>query len=513
VPNKSTSTKKSVKQAAPSRGSMTPTKRRSGPSESLPTWKPHKYQRTGVKWLTDNQYATLFFDPGLGKTTCVLEALRAVRKNGDGGKTLIIAPKRVCYLVWSHIGEVGKWAQFSDLRVSLLHGKDKEDRLEEDADLYVVNFDGVRWLCTPDRDGKIPLRKLIDAGVDTVVIDELSKFKNASGKTFKMFKPYAFAHFVNRWGLTGSPAPNGLIDLFGQMLIVDGGRTLGGSVVRYRNQYFHPSGYMGYEWKLNTGAERDIYRAISPVALTMRATDHLDLPPLIEQNVFVDLPPTVMKAYREVEEDLFTAIANKKVYAANAAVASGKCRQIASGGIYIDGAAEDLFAAPTRSTQHLHDEKTDALADLIDELQGKPLLIFYEFNHDYDRIAKAFNKPPVINGKLNDSKLANIVGDWNAGRLPILCGHPAAMGHGLNLQAAGSHVAWYTLTWDYDLYDQAIRRVWRQGVNAARVIVHRFLARGTIDEVVARAINAKRKGQDALFEGLKQLRAEREKAA
>lgn len=521
--SKSTSTKSYAKTDSRSQSSTTRTKLPSGSCDkrktrssigapaALPQWKPHKYQRQAVKWLTDNQHAILFLDPGLGKTSCILQAFLNARKNGDATKLLIIAPKRVCYLVWSHVGEIGKWAQFADLKVALLHGKEKDERVEEDADVYVVNFDGVRWLCERGRDGKVPIVKLMSNGVDSVAIDELTKFKNASGKTFKLFKPYAF-QFVNRWGGTGSPAPNGLIDLFGQLLIIDGGRCLSPRVTEFRGRYFVPSGYMNYEWKLKPGADERIYRAIEPVALTMRASDHLDMPPLIEQNVYVDLPAAARDTYIKIEEELFAQLEEHEVYAANAAVASGKCRQVASGGLYVEDPSPDLFAPKTRSTHHIHDEKTSALVELVDELQGQPLLVFYEFNHDYERIAKALGNPPVINGKLNDKKLAGLVADWNAGKLPVLCGHPAAMGHGLNLQAAGGHACWYTLTWDYELYDQAIRRIWRQGVKADRVIVHRILARGTLDEVVALAINSKRKGQDALFEGLKLLRKQREAA-
>lgn len=455
----------------------------------------------GVTWIAERPEATLFVDPGLGKTSMTLDAFLKLRKAGYAKKLLVVAPKRVCYLVWSHDGEIGKWSNFADLKVTLLHGKDKDERLDEDADVYVVNFDGLRWLCESGG-----LKKLMAKGVDTLALDELSKFKDARGKTFKMVRPH-FAKFATRWGLTGSPAPNGLIDLFGQLLIIDKGRTLGTYITDYRHNYFLPAGYKGYEWRLKEGGDEAIYEAIGDVALSMRAIDHLDLPPLIEQDVRIELPEKARATYSDLEDDLFSLLDNHEIYAANAAVASGKCRQVASGGLYLD---DPEGQKSKRETLTLHDEKTQALRELVDELQGKPLLVFYEFNHDYERIAKAFKSPPVINGKLDDRKLSALVNKWNAGELPILCGHPRAMGHGLNLQASGSHIAWYTLTWDYELYDQAIRRVWRQGTKAERIYVHRILGRNTLDEVVAKVISAKRRGQDALLSALNERRIERE---
>jgi hypothetical protein len=454
--------------------------------------------------------AALFWDPGLGKTSVTLAAFQLLRKAGGVRKALIVAPKRVCQLVWTHDegGELSKWADFSDLHVSLLHGKDKDDAAEVDADLYVINPDGLKWLIESGA-----LVNLLKRGVDTLIVDELSGFKHPQTKRFKLLKPF-LGRFKRRWGLTGSPASNGLMDLFGQAFVLDLGQALGRYITHYRFSYFVPTGFGGYDWKPQEGSEERIYKALGNLALSMRATDHLDLPPLVENNIWVTLPDDARRAYTQMEEDLVAMIADKTVTAANAAVASGKCRQVASGGVYVEspgaapgmGETAEAFDLRSRKVIQLHDEKTAALMDLIGELQGSPLLVAYEYEHDLTRIRAALGEEtPAINGRTTPKDALALTVAWNKGLLPVLCGHPAAMGHGLNLQQAGSHVAWYTLTWNYELYDQLNRRVYRQG-QKNHVIVHRILARRTVDEIVAKAISAKGRGQDALFQGLKDLR-------
>lgn len=483
---------------------MTPNKRRSSfvTRKSAPAaaiqFVPHAYQRAMIKWLLSHPSAALYADPGLGKTSVTLKALQLMRKAGGVHRALVIAPMRVCQLVWTHDegGELAKWSDFADLRVSLLHGKDKDDAAEADADLYVINPDGLKWLIESGH-----LARLLKSGVDTLVVDELSAFKHPQTKRFKQLKPW-LGRFKRRWGLTGSPASNGLLDLFGQAYVIDGGHALGRYITHYRHQFFLPTGYGGYTWKPQDGAEERIYATIKSFALSTRAEDHLDLPELVEQNLWVTLPERARRIYDQLEEDLLVYLDGKTVTAANAAVASGKCRQVASGGLYLDD-TDDTSVTRSRRVEHVHDAKTEALVDLIDELQGSPLLVAYEFDHDLERIRKALGKnTPAINGHTKTAETAALALAWNRGELPVLCGHPAAMGHGLNLQACGHHVAWYSLTWNFELYDQLIRRVYRQG-QKSRVVVHRILARNTVDDCVAKAISSKRGCQDALLNALR----------
>jgi len=321
---------------------------------------------------------------------------------------------------------------------------------------------------------------------------------------FKAFKKW-LGCFPRRWGLTGSPASNGLIDLFGQVYVLDKGRRLGQYITHYRYQYFYPTGFGGYQYALQDGAEKRIYKKLKDLALSMKAEDHLDLPQLVERDIYVTLPSKAGTLYRQIEEDFFALYDKDVVVAANAAVASGKCRQVASGGIYVERSNKK------RVTRFIHNEKTEALVDLVDELQGAPLLVGYEFQHDLERIREALGKnTPAISGSMGDRELIRVVDKWNDGKIPVLCAHPAAAGHGLNLQGSScSHVCWYSPTWDFELYDQFIRRVWRQGTKASRTIVHRIIAHNTLDEVVIKALRSKQRRQDALMSALKKYRSSR----
>ena len=460
-------------------------------------WAPKPYQKIGVEWLLKHPAAALFLDPGLGKTSIALKAFSALQKSRAVRKALIVAPKRVCIEVWSQSGEVGKWSDFGGLRVALLRDKGRDDALASDADLYVINPDGLPWLINNGG-----LRSLLNRGVDLLCVDELSAYKHTRTKRFKLIKPW-LGRFKRRWGLTGSPASNGLLDLFGQVYVLDLGARLGRYVTHYRNQYFNPTGFGGYDCKLQEGAEPKIYAKLKDLALSIRTQGNLELPPMNETDLYVSLPPKAAKTYEALEQELVALVDQDLVTAANAAVASGKCRQVASGGLY----ADEAFGAPklttARKVYHLHSAKTYALQELVDELQGDPLLVAYEYEHDLARIRTAFGEDvPAINGGTSDKEGSKIVAAWNAGELPLLCGHPAAMAHGLNLQASAAHVCWYTLSWNLELYDQLNRRIWRQG-QKRRTTVHRIIARNTIDEVVAMALRSKTRTQDALFAALK----------
>lgn len=501
---------------------------------------PHPYQRRGASFLVGSAEAALFWDPGLGKTAVTLKAFQALRKAGAVRRMLVVAPLRVAQLVWTQDGdgEIGKWDDFADLKVSLLHGPDKAAALAADADVYVINYDGLDWLAPRGRDGQpapaCPLTQLLARGVDLVAFDELSKLKHPSTRRFKAIKPW-LGRFRRRWGLTGTPASNGLLDLFGQAYCLDLGRSLGRYITHYRAAYFTPAGFGGYTWVLRPGADAEIHGVLAgrrcadprcrgdvaagacvrcgafarPLAQALRAEDCLDLPELVERDVAVELPAAARRAYDELERELLTLIDGEEVTAANAAVAANKCRQVASGAIYAADRPAGLAAPPGgREWLAVHDAKIEAVLDLVDELQGQPLLVAYEYQHELERLTAALAKqlgapPPALRGGLSGAQAAAVVDAWNAGATPVLLAHPAAAGHGLNLQRGGAHVCWLTLTWDLELYEQLNRRLWRQGSRAARVVVHRILARRSVDHAVRDALARKRGGQDALLEALR----------
>jgi SNF2 family DNA or RNA helicase len=453
-----------------------------------------------VKWLVEHQYGLLLLDLGLGKTACTLKAFDILREAKVVRRALVVAPRRPCYEVWSakEGGELWRWTDFHHLRVVLLHGPKKDRRLEDDADLYVVNWSGLRWL---DESGGF--RSLLRRGLDLLVLDEGSKIKNLRTERARAVKPH-LSRFARRWLLTGTPESNSLLDVFGETFAVDLGKTFGPYITHFRTQYFQPCGYMGKQWKPHEDTEKKIFKRLKPISLSMRAKDHLDLPSLVERNTWIDLPAKARKAYDELERDLITQLDDGTLTAANAGVASIKCRQVASGGVYREKLIRVRGASKRgRETVHLHDAKTEALVDIVDELQGSPLLVLFEFGHDLERIRKALGRStPSLDGRTSDKEASRLIVRWNAGKLRVLCGHPASMGHGLNLQRSGHHVCCYSIGWNLELYSQAIKRVHRLG-QKKRVIVHRLLARDTVDEAIATALQRKHSAQERLLDALR----------
>lgn len=479
-------------------------------------WKPHAYQKKAVKFLLEHAAAALFLDPGLGKTSITLAAIKMLKQRNLLAKVLLIAPLRVCHSVWPK--EVEKWEDFHGLRVVVLHGPQKQLRLQEDADIYVINPEGLEWLLQVEKTttARQKVKVAIDSarwkalGFDTLVIDELSKFKHIRTARFKALK-LVLHTFRRRWGLTGSPAPNGLMDLFGQCYVIDQGRTLGRYITNYRLKYFIQS-YDGFSWNIRAGAEQEIYRQLSPLVLRMSADDYLEMPTLVENDIRIDLPPTARAIYDQLEQELIAKLDMRVVVASTAAAASIKCRQVANGGLYLDPEVQALVKLPKTSREwvNLHTAKIDALADLIEELQGSPLLVAYDFEHDLDRLRERFGRDiPYIGGGVSSARSLELERAWNAGELPVLFGHPQSIAHGLNLQEVGHHICWHSLTWDFELYDQFIRRVHRQGNKSKTVFVHRIIANYTVDEAMLVAMRTKRHGQNALFDALQQLRAQR----
>ena len=446
-------------------------------------WEPHEYQKEAVKFLVEKGSAALWLDPGLGKTAVVLSAFRILKLKGMAKKMLVIAPLRPVHSVWP--AEAKKWEQFADYSVGVLHGGTKAKVLKQQHDIYVINFEGLGWLSS-QLNGK-------DWPFQILTVDEISYMKNTQTQRFKTIKPL-LNKFDRRWGLTGSPAPNSLLDIFGPQLILDQGATFGPYISRFRTEYFFPSGYGGYEWKLQSDGETRIHTALAGKVLRMAALDHLDLPELTYNDIMVDLPPNARKLYDAFENNLTVELNSGNVTAVNAAVAVMKGQQIANGGSYLD----DDGSGNARISTHLHDAKTEAVLDLVEELSGQPCIIGYHFAHDLERLKLAFPNAPILGSGVVGRKLDAVIDDWNTGKTSVLLAHPMSAGHGLNLQGTGHAVIWYSLTWSLEIYEQFIRRLWRQG-QKNHIVVHHIMAKDTIDEAIMLAIRRKDKTQQTLL--------------
>lgn len=474
-------------------------------------WKPHNYQRKAVKFLLEHGAAGLFLSPGLGKSSITLAAIKLLLKAKTEDKVLIIAPLLVAHSTWP--GEAEKWTDFNKLRIVVLHGPKKDELLKVDADIYIINPEGLDWLLQTTktkslRTGKtvvsVDVKRFKALGFGTLVIDELTKFKNHGSDRFKAMK-LVIHTFRRRWGLTGSPAANGLIQLFGQMYMLDEGRSLGKFVTHYYRTYFIPA-WSGFGWQLKDGAEDLIYERISPLVLRMADEDYLDVPQQVANNIMLDMDDKSFAQYLKLEKDLIVKIEEGTIVAKTVGVSMGKCRQFASGAIYLTPDVTALFK-PGKSAREwalIHDTKIEALKELIEGLQGAPLLVAYEFGHDLERLKKAFPSA-VFAADVKPSAFKQLEDRWNRGEIDVLFGQPQGMSHGLNLQKAGNHVAWFTLTWDFEIYDQFNRRVRRQGNTNSHVFVHHLMIKNTIDEVVLNSLGVKDKGQLSLFDGLTKL--------
>lgn len=475
-------------------------------------WKPAPYQHKAMKFLIENPCAGLFLDPGLRKTSTTLGAIKVLKKAGVLDKVLIVAPLRVCHSVWP--AEIAKWKDFNHLKCVVLHGTKKEEALNQDADIYLINPEGLDWLFGVSKvkvDGKkkrtitYDLKRFKKLGIDTLVIDEISKFKRAGSERFAVIKPI-LDFFDRRWGLTGSPASNGLMDLFGIMYMLDQGQSLGQYITHYRSAYFTPIGFGGYTWVLQPGAEKRIYERIAPIVFRLSGEDYVKLPKLVENVIKVELPEKARKIYDELEGDFITEVEKNIVTAVNAGVASGKCRQVANGGLYYTQEVDEQGVKQgKREWADLHDAKIEAVRDLVEELNGQPVIIAYDYEHDLARLLKEFGKDtPVIGGGVNPKKSDAIVKLWNAGKIPVLLVHPAAVAHGLNMQEGNSqHIILHSLTWDFELFDQLLRRLRRSGNTADRVFVHFIIAKDTIDEAVVIALRKKDRVQSDLLSALR----------
>jgi SNF2 family DNA or RNA helicase len=481
-------------------------------------WKPTAYMRRAMRWVLEHPNCGLFLDPGLRKTSITLGAFRLLKAKGMVRRMLVVAPVRVAYNVWP--SEIEKWKQFQDLNVVVLHGADKCDELldREDVDIYVINPEGLEWLL--GRPGKkkgevLPNNerfKRLDCQM--FVLDESSKFKNTQTKRFKILRPF-LPKFLRRVILTGSPAPKNYLDLFGQVYIMDLGKSFGPYITHYRNKYFDPTGFGGFSWKLREGSDKLIQKAVKPYVMRLEAEDYIDMPKLEEPNVWCDLPPDARKMYDEMEDELVYILegGDAMLSAPTASAARGKCAQIAGGAVYKN--KEGLEIRGKMDFIEVHDTKLQALEELLDERQGQPTIVFYWYQHELVRIRKYLGKrfgdlPSISEVSLKKGK--EIENAWNRNEISVLLAQPASVGHGLNMQEGNAqHVVWYTLPDDFDIYDQAIRRIRRSGNTASHVWSHRLMARDTVDVVKMKLLAKKGANQKDFLDAMKSYRKPRSK--
>lgn len=447
-------------------------------------YKPHDYQAYAIEYIETHPVASVFLDMGLGKTSITLTAIyNLLFDSFQVHKVLVIAPLRVARDTWT--AEVEKWDHLHGLICSVAVGTEGQRRaaLLRQADIYIINRENVTWLV---EESGIPFK------FDMIVIDELSSFKNHSAKRFRSL--LKVRPKVSRIvGLTGTPASNGLMDLWAEFRILDLGQRLGRFITNYRTDYFVPdkrNGQVIYSYKPLPHAEDAIYRQISDITISMRSTDHLLMPELINAEYPVQLSDGELSHYERLKRDLVLNLPEGEVTAANAASLSGKLSQMANGAIYDDSG----------DVQLIHERKLDALEDLIEAANGKPILVAYWFKHDLARISERLKCRRIPFSRLDD---ASSIRRWNTGEIPVALIHPASAGHGLNLQSGGSTLVWFGLTWSLELYQQTVARLWRQGQSSNTVVVQHIITKGTIDERILKALSLKDQTQAALIDAVK----------
>lgn len=447
-------------------------------------YEPHEYQSFATEYIKNHPISALLVDMGLGKTVITLTALLDLLFDSFLiHKVLVVAPLRVGLISWPD--ELVKWDHLHFLKSSIVIGSEIERlrALKAKADIYIINRENLEWLV--ERSGN-------KFDFDVMVIDELSSFKNAKSKRHKalmMVRPY-----VKRIiGLTGTPAANGLMDLFAEFKCLDCGSRLGRFITRYRTEYFLPvktNGMVVFSYKPQVGAEERIYKKISDITISMKAIDHLKMPSLVDVEHAVELSDSEKAFYEELQDEMIAEIKDKEITSANAAVLTGKLLQVANGAIYSDGG----------EVVGVHERKLDALEDIIEGANGKPLLVAYWFKHDLERIKKRLDKLGTKYGILDQPEM---IRKWNARELEVGLVHPASAGHGLNLQTGGNTIVWYGLTWSLELYQQTIARIYRQGQKEKTVVVIHIVSKGTMDETVLKALKRKNATQSRLIDAVK----------
>ena len=441
-------------------------------------YRPHEYQTYATNFILEHPIAAVLLEMGLGKSVITLTAIYELMLNRfEVNKVLVIAPLRVARDTWP--SEIEKWEHLKGLTYSVVIGTEAERlrALRTPAHVYLINRENIDWLIT---------KSGTPFDFDMVVIDELSSFKSYSAKRFKSLLKVR-PRVKRIVGLTGTPSGNGLMDLWAEFRVLDMGERLGRYITHYRNRFFVPdkrNQQMVFSYKPIPGAEDEIYRRISDITISMKSGDYLKMPECIINEVPVTLSDEEWSIYDDFREDMVVALKDDEIDAVNAASLSGKLLQMANGAVYNE----------EKEVLHIHDRKLDALEDLIEGANGKPVLIAYWFNHDLERIKNRF--------AIREIKTSKDIRDWNNGEIPIAVIHPASAGHGLNIQFGGSTIIWFGLTWSLELYQQTNARLWRQGQNNT-VIIHHIIAKNTIDEDVMKALRKKEKVQSALIDSVK----------
>ena len=442
-------------------------------------YQPHEYQQYATDFIIKNPTAAVFLEMGLGKSVIALTAiLELCLERFEISRVLVIAPLRVARDTWP--AEIQKWDHLKGLTYSVAVGTANERRaaLRQKTFVHIINRENVQWLI---EDSGIPWQ------YDMVVIDELSSFKSHQSKRFKSLMKVRPG--VRRMvGLTGTPSSNGLMDLWSEFRVLDMGKRLGRFITHYREQFFEPDRHNGmqvFSYRPRAGAEREIYRRIGDITISMRSADYLKMPECVMNTVPVKLDSTEYEVYEEMESKMVTELDGVEIDAVNAAALTGKLCQLANGAIY----------TPDGNTVFFHERKLDALEDLIEGANGKPVLVAYWYKHDLARIQERF--------KVRELKSSKDITDWNAGKIPVAVIHPASAGHGLNLQAGGSTLIWFGLTWSLELYQQTNARLWRQGQQAETVVIHHIITRGTVDEDVMQSLSEKDRSQAALMRAVR----------
>lgn len=442
----------------------------------------HPYQRYAVDFIERHRFCGLFLDMGLGKTVSTLTAVKRMIYSFEVSKVLVIAPKRVAETTWTT--EADKWEHLRCLKLSKVIGTEKEraEALGADADVYVINRENVCWLVRY-LNGRMPF--------DMLVIDELSSFKSHTAQRFKALKSvrYQFSRII---GLTGTPAPNGYMDLWAELYLLDGGERLGKYITRYREEYFHPLisvGAVVYRYGLNAMSDIVISKKISDICVSMKAGDYLQLPKRIDNTINVILTKDEKRQYDRFEREEILKINGETITAANAAAVTNKLLQYANGAVYDE----------TKNVHTIHDAKIEALEELVEATSGDPVLVFYSYRHDAARIMERLKKydPVMLEGEKD-------ISDWNEGKTKVLITHPASAGHGLNLQAGGHIIVWFGVTWSLELYQQANARLHRQG-QTKPVMIYHLITKGTMDERVMKAIANKENGQNAMIDAVRAI--------
>ena len=439
---------------------------------------PHDYQRYATDFIINNPISAVLLEMGLGKSVISLSAINELMLDYfDVSRTLVIAPLRVANSTWPD--EIKKWDHLKHLNYSVVIGSEKErlDALKKPAHIYLINRENVDWLITKSG---IPWK------FDMVVIDELSSFKSYQAKRFKSLLKVR-PKLKRIVGLTGTPSSNGLMDLWAEFRLLDMGERLGRYITYYRQNFFIPdkrNQQMIFSYKPKDGAEKKIYSLISDITISMKSKDFLKMPECVMNEVIVTLSDKEQKLYDSLKQDMVLSLEENEIDAINAAALSNKLLQMSNGAVYNDD----------KEGLHIHDRKLDALEDLIEGANGKPVLVAYWFKHDLEKIKDRFD--------VREIKSAKDISDWNEGKIPVALIHPASAGHGLNLQAGGSTLIWFGLTWSLELYQQTNARLYRQGRDST-VVIHHILTKGTIDEDVMKALKAKEKIQDALIDSVK----------